>query len=509
VCQLLYASLGSHILDALNILVRGSPNADHFAIASLAKRGRVRAIITTNFDPYIEEALLMLGVNFEIDVGEPSRSLQKALSSHKRDCLFVYKPHGSITQSHSIVMTMRQAGQPATSEVNRVIEAALRNAVVLLVGYSGSDDDLFPALLRGAAAAKRVFWAAWERSLTANAWTFARRCPTCSIVWCDGKSILQAIAPETVSPQQVRSASDELVTAALRDWATAIPQPAWTNFFSELLLSLDPEVVDGRLIVQFTEETLRSSPDRLAAARAMRNRALGLIASGNQAVGRAALAEVMDAYLAAGRPREYTELAVVMTETFSSAVNVPVTDDVLAKATWFSGKSYDSYSMGLCGYAAAIELETIGKISLARNRLVSAAGFARRAGDMTTLRKCLVRLSSVAATLKDDRTHERCERQLSVLDETLSLVDANEPSGENPILEECEQAAHRWKRKLIVGEITIGTVIMLLTFVGARFVTHSLRTATFGTLFCGGAYLFGKLRAALKSTQYPSIEESG
>lgn len=508
ICQILHANLGANFLDALNVLVGGFPNADHRAIAELAKRGSLAAVVTTNFDPYIELALHAEGVAFDVHVGNPPRRVQQALVRAKRDRLPVLKPHGSITEAHSIVLTMRQAGRPASTEIARAIEGAFKKFTVLLVGYSGNDDDLFPAILDWSGSAKRVLWAVWDRnSLTTNAAIFADRCPSCSLVWCDRNSILQKLAPGSHGPSS-REPLFRDTNATLRQWAGRLPEAVWTNFFCDLLLNLDHGSIDSQVVAEYAASAASQANGYLITARALRNRAIALMATGDLKTAKPALDEALETYLRAGRSREYTELAVIAAEVFPSRHDQRGRDDPLFMATWYSGKGYEPYSMGLCEYAQGIELEAIGKLTSARSCFLAGAGFARRAGDMTTVRKCLTRLALLADKLGEVEVSARARRQSEVLVQTLSLVDPNEPSGESPILGQCEEAASRRLRNFILGEVLLGIVIQAVGFVAAFFFTHKWLDAL-GLSGCGAAaYAYGKFRAASRTRDYPDIERT-
>lgn len=59
---------GSSYFPLLELLDATSPNANHFALVELAKRGKLKAVVTTNFDTLIENAFAQQAVSLFIIV---------------------------------------------------------------------------------------------------------------------------------------------------------------------------------------------------------------------------------------------------------------------------------------------------------------------------------------------------------------------------------------------------------------------------------------------------------
>ena len=119
-----------------------------------------------------------------------------------------------------------------------------------------------------------------------------------------------------------------------------------------------------------------------------------------------------------------------------------------------------------------------------------------------------MRLASLTEKLGEQETCARARRQGEVLDQTLSLVDPNEPSGESSILGQCEAAASRRLRNFIFGEVVLGIAIQGVGFIAAFFFTHKWLQAL-GLSGCGAAaYAYGKFRAASRNRDYPDIERT-
>ncbi len=52
-----YLVFQDHLFTLFGLLDKGEPNANHIGMAKLAKAGKLKAILTTNFDIFIERAL--------------------------------------------------------------------------------------------------------------------------------------------------------------------------------------------------------------------------------------------------------------------------------------------------------------------------------------------------------------------------------------------------------------------------------------------------------------------
>jgi hypothetical protein len=60
-CEILYRKTGEQFFDSLNILALGQPNSTHRFLARLSRHGMLPWILTTNFDEYVEDALVRIG----------------------------------------------------------------------------------------------------------------------------------------------------------------------------------------------------------------------------------------------------------------------------------------------------------------------------------------------------------------------------------------------------------------------------------------------------------------
>jgi hypothetical protein len=119
----------------------------HAGLAELASRGRLAAVVTTNFDRLIEEALQSRGVPFRAVHDAPGFAELAGLANGDLGALPIVKIHGSIEDSSSLVDTLRQrlAGRPEALGV--VLNALLRRSPWLYLGFSGADFSYDPHYL--------------------------------------------------------------------------------------------------------------------------------------------------------------------------------------------------------------------------------------------------------------------------------------------------------------------------------------------------------------------------
>lgn len=132
----------------------------HAGLAELASHGRLAAIITTNFDRLIENALTARGQAFEVfhDAASYDR-LADSLLWRTSQILPVIKIHGSIEDSASLVDTLRQRVMGRPASLNTGISSLLREFCWFFIGFSGADFDYDREYLgiRAAAADARGF----------------------------------------------------------------------------------------------------------------------------------------------------------------------------------------------------------------------------------------------------------------------------------------------------------------------------------------------------------------
>lgn len=142
--------------------VRGrTPSFGHYGLAGLVKLGRLRALVTTNFDRLLEDALArVLGTTAAVDVATPdtSHSAMAALNDAARSLYL--KLHGDF-QSRRLKNISAEL-QTQDEELRRTLIECCRRYGLAVVGYSGRDqsvmDALEEAIDRGNGFPNGLFW---------------------------------------------------------------------------------------------------------------------------------------------------------------------------------------------------------------------------------------------------------------------------------------------------------------------------------------------------------------
>lgn len=133
--ELLFDSFaGSSYFPVLGVLDGERPNANHFALVELARRGRLAAIVSTNFDTLIERAFRQLAVPLRVLSG--AEDIEGA--STGGPCT-LFKIHGSVAESATLIDTVRQKLRGLPVAVRQTLEALFHHHPVLVLGYSGAD----------------------------------------------------------------------------------------------------------------------------------------------------------------------------------------------------------------------------------------------------------------------------------------------------------------------------------------------------------------------------------
>ncbi|MDR1294665.1 MAG: SIR2 family protein [Bifidobacteriaceae bacterium] len=151
------AFAGKEWFTFLDVLDSDRPNVMHRLAASLAIEGRLRAILTTNFDTLFEQALNDVRVPYHVAtpiVDNPANSIPD-------DCLLVLKLHGNITAPNSLVDLATQKKRGLPDEWVALCASLFSSCPTLVAGFSGRDLDLKPDYLGLFAASKQIPYLFW------------------------------------------------------------------------------------------------------------------------------------------------------------------------------------------------------------------------------------------------------------------------------------------------------------------------------------------------------------
>lgn len=250
--------VGMDYFTVVQALDAPDTNACHETVASLAKAGFVRAVVTTNFDRLFERAFDRAGVMYRVFASSAEfTALQELLSSDTDTGPLIVKVHGTVTDPDSMVDTMSQrlVGRPAA------LEAALATLYakhhVLFLGFSGADLDYDPEYLGLRAAAKQ------NKGFTYLARDKARASvEDLRAAWGDDAIVVPGALPEWVqrlaaelgvntdgTPPSATPPVDRLAEVKKRagEWASTLGRLQNVNILSSLLRAGDGDAAAGRL----------------------------------------------------------------------------------------------------------------------------------------------------------------------------------------------------------------------------------------------------------------------
>jgi hypothetical protein len=135
---------------------RKVPTLAHRAIARLVRAGRVRVIITTNFDRLMENALREQGI--EPTVVSTVDALSGAEPITHSDC-YILKLHGDYKDARILNTDSELSAYPAAYD--RILDRIFDEYGLIVCGWSGEwDHALRSALLRAPSRRYPIYWAA-------------------------------------------------------------------------------------------------------------------------------------------------------------------------------------------------------------------------------------------------------------------------------------------------------------------------------------------------------------
>jgi len=512
------------MLGCLDTFLFGQPNVNHEAIAKLASEGRTGLILTTNFDTFIEDALGETNCKYETYLNSaPERPFPVDGKSGKHQLPPLVKPHGSLQEAASIIVTLRQAGRQLSSGLTDLLKHTLSSCIVLVIGYSGNDDDIFPVLDSSAKSAKSVYWYLRSDGKTLkdepNVATFAEHCPNCKLVKAGGKDLLPLLTTARLAGEGLAVTKiNERRTQRLAQWATGFSSSAWTNSLCELLLLVGPEdgspedSVKGDREWQETLGLVAHRSQRIVylgkdqpwiIARALRNCGIALLTQGQREKGARKLTAALEQYMLLGRPREIVEMATAIVETRDTPVKEE--DDPITMASRFV---QDDYSQGLFGLATGLDLLRGSKFVGAEKFLLIAAGYALKAGDTVTLRKVVFALEKLYLNPAAYKCEVTWRQQLPMLRTKLDAFGTADSTEHHEILAPFLNMAKEHKQLLMRLEaaacIGITVVFYLLALAIWRSPVGAIKYGFYGAL----AFALSRILRFVKRRRYVDIDRA-
>lgn len=252
----------------------------HAGLAELAARGRLTAIVTTNFDRLIEIALNERGVAYQVYRNAAGFEQLSALAGQSPGSLPIIKIHGSIEDASSLVDTLRQrmAGRPPA--LNTALRLLLERSPWVFIGSSGADfsynehylgvldaardgkglvfarrrgDELEPGVAR-LVEAYRAFDAAKAEAIEVD-----------PASWLADTFGLPAWAPAVPSPASAPADVDGSVKKKIHKWVDRLGPVAVVNIMSAMLKSSGLEH-EAWWLLRKTFKTYRTPDDTAMAS---------------------------------------------------------------------------------------------------------------------------------------------------------------------------------------------------------------------------------------------------
>jgi hypothetical protein len=136
--QVIEEIAGIHYFEGLQALDVTCGNAAHEAIADLAATGRVKAIVTTNFDRLIEQALTRRSVPFDVARSDDEFQALAGRLLPPFEPIPIIKIHGCVSSASSMIDTLKQRRRGRTKALQKCLDA-LSPARWIFAGFSADD----------------------------------------------------------------------------------------------------------------------------------------------------------------------------------------------------------------------------------------------------------------------------------------------------------------------------------------------------------------------------------
>jgi hypothetical protein len=204
--EVIVGAIGGAYFPVLSCLDSTTPNPVHRSLAQLAAQGKVRALVTTNFDRAIEAAFEAEGVPLKVCFREADlRYLAEhlpLLDVGDGSCQLV-KVHGCVSEPDTLVDTLSQRKRGLPAAVLAIVHHLLDSNYWLFLGFSGADLEAEPGYLGLRAAVGRGMGFTWLVRTGTKPLGAVR---SLKDAWGDRASIVQGELPEWV--QRLRLAGE-------------------------------------------------------------------------------------------------------------------------------------------------------------------------------------------------------------------------------------------------------------------------------------------------------------
>ncbi len=173
VAEIITSRIGLSYFDVLKSLEGDEPNPVHYSLAILAEMGKLRWIITTNFDTLIENAFKI--VNVPLTVCVDSEDYINLVEDEKlittSNCVLL-KLHGTATRPETCIDTLAQRKQGLHTSITHSLNLLGIETDWLFLGYSGADFEADPNYLGVRSRSlydRKTFWLQYAGSMLKEA----------------------------------------------------------------------------------------------------------------------------------------------------------------------------------------------------------------------------------------------------------------------------------------------------------------------------------------------------
>jgi len=130
------------------------PGEAHRAIAEMARRGILRAIVTTNFDHCLEHALKEKGLDVQVIASDEVLEYSEPIIHCKK--VRVYKPHGTLGEG--LLRNTPKDLENLSPVMEEELISLLSEHGVIIIGYSGQDPGILKVLSARRSTYYPLFW---------------------------------------------------------------------------------------------------------------------------------------------------------------------------------------------------------------------------------------------------------------------------------------------------------------------------------------------------------------
>ena len=217
---------------------RKEPTAAHRAIATLAARGFVRVIITTNFDRLMESALSAAGV--EPTVLSTRAQVRGALPLVHTGCC-VFKVHGDYREP-SIKNTMSELAQ-YPREFKTLLRRIFDEYGLIVSGWSGEWDQALREALEGASARRFTTYWTTRGHVIGPAERLVQHLQAEVVEIEDADTFFTQVSEFVISIEEFSTPHPSSVEIAVTSLKRYLSEPSYAIQFSDLIDSTVREVV--------------------------------------------------------------------------------------------------------------------------------------------------------------------------------------------------------------------------------------------------------------------------